>query len=79
MEPKVMDLYRAKLNVEYPEFALVLSWQSWSCYTDIDYDALEYLVKHSSRILLSNVKEMSEEKKMLLRNYNGHLVIGFNL
>ena len=47
-----MDLDRAKLNVEYPEFALVLIWQSWSCYTDIDYDALEYLVKYSSRILL---------------------------
>jgi hypothetical protein len=79
MEPKVMDLDRAILNVEYPEFALVLIWQSWSCYTDIDYDALEYLVKHSSRIMLSNVKELSEEKKVLLRNYNGHLVIGVDL
>jgi hypothetical protein len=79
MEPKVMDLDRAKLNVEYPEFALVLIWQSWSCYTDINYDALEYLVKHSSRIMLSNVKELSEEKKVLLRNYNGHLVIGVDL
>ena len=74
-----MDFDRAKLNVEYPEFALVLIWQSWSCYTDIDYDALEYLVKHSSRIMLSNVKEMSEEKKMLLRGYNGHLVIGVDI
>jgi hypothetical protein len=79
MELKVMDLDRAKLNVEFPEFALVLIWQSWSCYTDIDYDALEYLVKHSSRIMLSNVKELSEEKKTLLRGYNGHLVIGVNL
>ena len=74
-----MDLDRAKLNVEYPEFALVLIWQSWSCYTDIDYDALEYLVKNSSRIMLSNVKELSEEKKMLLRGYNGHLVIGVDI
>ena len=74
-----MDLDKAKLNVEYPEFALVLIWQSWSCYTDVDYDALEYLVKHSSRIMLSNVKELSDEKKRLLRNYNGHLVIGVDL
>ncbi len=74
-----MDLDRAKLNVEYPEFSLVLIWQSWSCYTDIDYDALEYLVKHSSRIMLSNVKELSEVKKTLLRGYNGHLVIGLKL
>jgi hypothetical protein len=79
MEPKVMDFERAKLNCDFPEFALVLIWQSWSCYTDIDYDALEYLVKNSSRIMLSNVKELSNEKKMLLRNYNGHLVIGVDL
>ena len=79
MEQKVMDLHRAKLNVEFPEFALVLMWQSWSCYTDIEYDALEYLVKYSSRIMLSNVKELSEEKKELLRAYKGHLVIGVTI
>ena len=79
MEPKVMDLHRAKLNVDFPEFALVLMWQSWSCYTDIDYDALEHLVQNSSRIMLSNVKELSEEKKELLRGYKGHLVIGIKL
>lgn len=74
-----MDLHRAKLNVEFPEFALVLMWQSWSCYTDIEYDALEYLVKYSSRIILSNIKELSEEKKELLRGYKGNLVIGIKL
>ena len=79
MGKKVMDLHRAKLNVEFPEFALVLRWESWSCYTDIDYDALEYLVKNSSRIMLSNVKELSEEKKELLRAYKGHLVIGVTI
>ena len=79
MEQKVMDLDRAKLNVEYQEFALVLMWQSWSCYTDIQYDALEYLVKYSSRIILSNIKELSEEKKALLRGYKGHLIIGVTI
>jgi len=79
MEPKVMDLHRAKLNVNFPEFALVLMWESWSCYTDIDYDALEHLVQHSSRIMLSNVKELSEEKKELLRGYKGNLVIGVTI
>ena len=74
-----MDLHRAKLNVEFPEFALVLMWQSWSCYTDIEYDALEYLVKYSSRIMLSNVKELSEEKKEVMRGFKGHLVIGLKL
>ena len=79
MEPKVMDLDRAKLNVEYPEFALVLIWQSWSCYTDIDYDALEYLVNHSSRILLPNVNKLTDDKKGLLRVYKGSLEIGLKL
>lgn len=79
MEAKVMDLERAKMNVDYHEFASVLIWQSWSCYTDVDYDALEYLVNHSSRILLSNVKELTEEKKQLLRGYKGHLLIGVNI
>ena len=76
METKVMDLERAKLNVDFPEFSLIFSWQSWDCFTDIDYDALEYLVKYSSRILLSNVRELSEVKMQLLKEYNGVLLIG---
>ncbi len=72
-----MNLERAKLNCDFPEFALVLSWESWYCFTDIEYDALEYLVNHSSSIILPNVKELTEEKKQLLMGYNGGLVIGF--
>ncbi len=72
-----MNLERAKLNCDFPEFALVLSWESWNCFTDIEYDALEYLVNHSSSIILPNVKELTEEKKQLLMGYNGGLVIGF--
>jgi hypothetical protein len=79
MEQQIMTLDKAKLNVDYPEFALVLMWQSWTCYTDIEYDALEYLVKHSSRILLPNVKELSEDKKELLRQYKGFVDIGVDL
>jgi hypothetical protein len=79
MEQQIMTLDKAKLNVDYPEFALVLIWQSWTCFTGIEYDALEYLVNHSSRILLSNVKELTEDKKQLLRGYKGHLVIGVKL
>lgn len=74
-----MNLDRAKLNCDFPEFALVLMWQSWSCYSDIDYDALEYLVKHSSRIILPNVKELANIKKGLLRNYKGYLIVGINI
>ncbi len=71
-----MDLDRAKLNCDFPEFALVLMWQSWSCYTDIDLDALEYLVNHSSRILLPNVKKLTQEKRDLLKMYKGVTRIG---
>lgn len=74
-----MDFDRAKLNVEYPEFALVLNWQSWSSYTDIDYDALEYLVKYSSRILLPNINELSEDKISLLKSYKGTIQIGVEI
>lgn len=71
-----MTIDRAKLNCDFPEFALVLMWQSWSCYTDIDFDALEYLVNHSTRILLPNVKELSQEKRDLLKAYIGVTRIG---
>ena len=74
-----MDLKRAKLNVDFPELAHIFIWQSWSCYTDIEYEALAYLVKNSSRIMLSNVKELSQGKKELIRTYKGHLVIGINI
>ncbi len=71
-----MTLDKAKLNIDYPEFALVLMWQSWTCFTGIEYDALEYLVRHSSRIILPNVKVLTEEKLLLLKSYNGYLEIG---
>lgn len=71
-----MDLRRAKLNVEFPEFALVFIWQSWSCFTDIDYDALEYLVNNCARILLPNVKELSDDKLEFIKKYKGYIDIG---
>lgn len=71
-----MTLQRAKLNVQFPEFSQILIYESWHCFTDIDYDALEYLVQHSSRIILPNVKELTEDKLLLLKNYNGFIEIG---
>ena len=78
MEQKVMDLKRAKLNVDFPELAQIFIWQSWICYTDIEYEALAYLVKNSSRIMLSNIVELSKAKKELLNDYKGYLEIGIN-
>ncbi len=71
-----MTLQRAKLNVQFPEFSQVLIYESWLCFTDIEYEALEYLVQHSSRIILPNVKALTEDKLLILKNYNGYLEIG---
>jgi hypothetical protein len=79
MEPNIMTLDKAETVVDFPEFALVLIWQSWLCFTDIDLDALEYLIKRSSRILLPNVKELSAEKIELLKGYQGYLEIGVKI
>jgi hypothetical protein len=76
MEAKIMTLQRAKLNVEFPEFSQILIYESWLCFTDIEYEALEYLIQHSSRIMLPNVKALTEDKLLLLKNYNGYLEIG---
>ncbi len=76
MEVKIMTLQRAKLNVEFPEFSQILIYESWLCFTDIEYEALEYLIQHSSRIILPNVKALTEDKLLLLKNYNGYLEIG---
>lgn len=71
-----MTLDRAKLNVEFPEFSQILIYESWLCFTDIDYDALEYLVQNSSRIFLPNVSALSEDKITLLKSYKGFIEIG---
>ena len=71
-----MTLDRAKLNVEFPEFSQILIYESWLCFTDIDYDALEYLVQTSSRIFLPNVSALSEDKITLLKSYKGFIEIG---
>lgn len=76
MEAKTMTLDRAKLNVEFPEFSQILIYESWLCFTDIDYDALEYLVQNSSRIFLPNVSALSEDKITLLKSYKGFIEIG---
>ena len=76
MEANIMTLQRVKLNVQFPEFSQILLWESWHCFTDIEYDALEFLVQNSTRIFLPNVKALTEDKLLLLKNYNGYLEIG---
>jgi hypothetical protein len=79
MESRVMTLDHAKTIVDFPELSLVLLWQSWHSFTDVELDALEHLTKCSSRILLPNVTTATIEKIELLKSYQGYLQIGFDL
>jgi hypothetical protein len=72
----VLTLERAELMVRFVEFYSIF-WADWYQYTDIEYDALAYLVEKSDKIILPNVKCLSEEKVALLRLYKGYLEIGF--
>ena len=76
MEEAVMRLSDAKMNTEFPEITLILIWEYWLRFTDIDEDALSHLVEHSSKILLPNVKHLTDEKKKILKFYKGHINIG---
>ena len=78
MRDSLLTLEKAKLFVDFPEMYLIFS-KDWLVITDVENDALQYLVEHSSRILLPNVTTLGEREKELLRNYKGHLQIGFEL
>ena len=76
MVSKVMTLNDAEIVVAFPEISMVFIGSSWLCFTDIELDALAYLVKNSHRIILPNVKKLTKEQKALLKNYTGFLDIG---
>ena len=78
MSDTLLTLKKAKLFVDFPEMFLVFS-KDWQVITEVEYDALQYLVEHSSRILLPNVTKLGEKEKELLRTYKGHLQIGIEL
>ena len=71
---KILTLEKAELFVKYREIYSILM-SEWYAITDVEYDALAYLVKHSSSIILPNVKSLTDEKKQLLKNYTGFFVI----
>lgn len=78
MSDSLLTLEKAKLFVDFPEMYIIFS-KDWLVITDVEYDALRYLVEHSSRILLPNVTTLGEKEKELLRTYKGHLQIGVEL
>ena len=78
MSESLLTLEKAKLFVDFPEMYLIFS-EDWLVITEVEYDALQYLVEHSSRILLPNVISLEEKGKELLRTYKGQLQIGIEL
>ena len=67
-----LDLKKAEQFVGYPE--LMRIFQDWHAITEVDDDALEYLVKHSKVIWLPNVRKFSNNQIRLLQNFEGHIV-----
>ena len=51
MSDNILTLAKAKLFVDFPEMYIIFS-KDWLIIADVEYDALRYLVEHSSRILL---------------------------
>ena len=75
MADHILTMEKAKLFVTYPEIYKIF-WKEWEMITEVNYDALEYLVTNSSYINLPNVKELSSDKMVLLKDYKGYLNIG---
>ncbi len=75
MDDHILTLDMAKLFVAYPEMFKIF-WKNWDVITEVEYDALEYLVKNGSFIRLPNVKSLTEEQAEILRDFRGYLVIG---
>jgi hypothetical protein len=75
MSDHILTLAKAKLFVEYPELYKVF-WKDWDAITEIEHDALVYLIKNSSIIFFPNVKSLSSNMLKLLDGYQGVLKIG---
>jgi|LauGreDrversion4_2_1035121.scaffolds.fasta_scaffold1085346_1 hypothetical protein len=78
MSDHSLTLEKAKLFVAYREMYMIF-WKDWEAITEVDYDALEYLVNHSSFINLPNVQYLTEDKELLLFKYRGKLILGYSL
>jgi hypothetical protein len=75
MSDHVLTIEKAKLFVRYPEIFRIF-WKNWDAITEVEYEALKYLVENSNIIYLPNVKSLSTEKAELLKSYRGYLKIG---
>lgn len=75
MSESLLTLVKAILFVDFPEMYRIFS-EDWLVVTEVEYEALQYLVEHISSILLPNVTLLDEREKELLHTYKGQLQIG---
>ena len=76
MNDHILTLDKAMMFINYGEMFRIF-WKDWDVITEVEYDALEYLVKNGTYIHLPNVKSLSDDKLELLKDFEGHLVLGF--
>lgn len=77
MNDHILTLKKAENFVAWPEIYRIFN--DWNVITEVEYDALEYLVNNAKVIQLPNVKELSPEKIELLKKYKHGLIIGFEI
>lgn len=78
MNDHILTLEKAENFTKFPEMFNIF-WKDWHAITEVEHEALEYLVNNSSRIILPNVTQLSESEKELLRSFKGQLEIGVKL
>lgn len=69
-----LTLEEAQYMVRFSEMMNIF-WRTWEQFTEVDDDALAFLVAKSSKIILPNVKEFSAYQLKILSEYKGYLQI----
>lgn len=77
MNDHILTLKRAENFVAWPEFYRIFN--DYNIITEVEYDALEYLVNNAKSIILPNVKYLTADKLQLLKQYKHFLKIGFEI
>ena len=76
MKQRTLKLDDAEHLCKWAEMFRVF-WGEWHSYTEVEDDALQYLVDNSFSIILPNVKSISPKQKIIIRGYKkGLLNIG---
>lgn len=72
----ILTLEMAEFYTKYRE--MISIFNDFYVVTDIEFDALQYLVESKSHIALPNVKTLSKEKLEYLKNHEYHFLHGID-